>query len=190
MQLALAYPHAQDNKGVLQTYNKLLTRTHIESRFIAKQQLRPVWRRIRAALADLPTTIHPHWKRGHSDNPDINAADKRTKKVLTYVPPAEAGEQFPDLLPFVEGMDEMSLLWTFHPQQALPVAHPALPEQNPDTDTSAFITMRQDGNRAQTHNLWTHLQTYNKREKGDHPPLLPFASAAPHGGLADGVLIW
>ena len=67
------------------------------------------------------------WKQGHADNKDINAVDHLTKPALKHFNLEQAEKQFLDLLPIVRGMDEMSLLMTFPPQEHLPIAHPLLP---------------------------------------------------------------
>jgi hypothetical protein len=161
LQPSIPLTHAQDNQGVLDTYRAMRTKWHVESQFISQQQLRPVWRRLRNLSSQLDLTIQPLWKKGHAQNADINAADALTKLSLHPIPLHEARAAFPDLNPFVEGMDDIALVWTFHPQPALPLSHPSLPENRPET-RDEYITMRQDGNRTQQHELWTHLQTHEQ----------------------------
>jgi exonuclease III len=159
--------HVQDNESTVQTFNKYLAcPPRDEGHFVSHQQARPVWRRIMQA-DHLLTHLKVGWRKGHSNNQDINAADLLTKESMHHYPLEKAEEHFPDLQPYVEGMDLFSLILTFPSQPHLPVAHPCLP--NPESlkhlrpvlstgeTPSAWITLRHDGTRQQLHSLWKHL---------------------------------
>jgi ribonuclease HI len=164
--------HAQDNQGVLQTFTYYQEHSHIhEGHFVTRQQARPAWRRIRAALPKL--TAHTvEWKKGHATNRDINVVDHATKQYLHHIPLEEATALFPDLNAFISGMDYFSLLLTFPVQDGLPIAHPLLPTPEssrtlrsvlPDARTpSTRVTIRHDGTRTQLHSLWRYLQANHR----------------------------
>jgi hypothetical protein len=175
--------HYQDNQGVLQTFAYYQQQPHVhEGRFVTKQQARPAWRRIREALP-LLTSQTLEWKQGHADNRDINVVDLATKTELHHHPWEHAATLFPDLNPFIHGMDQFSLLLTFPSQPGLPIAHPLLPTPNSTRQlrpvllsqaTPALrVTLRHDGTRSQLHNLWRYLLA---NHKGRTSPTFRFIS--------------
>jgi hypothetical protein len=173
--------HVQDNQGVLHTFATYQAHPKVfEGQFVTKQQARPVWRRIREAMPWLQNQ-KMEWKKGHSDNRDINVVDMATKTELHHRPLEEAETQFPDLQAFVHGMDYFSLILTFPAQPGLPIAHPLLPRldhirqlrptQRQLTPPSTRVSIRHDGTRTQLHSLWRYL---NANDVGLQSPTFRF----------------
>jgi hypothetical protein len=173
--------HVQDNQGVLHTFATFRAKPQVfEGQFVTKQQARPVWRRIREAMPWL-LNQKMEWKKGHSDNRDINVVDLATKTELHHRPLEEAEMLFPDLQAFVHGMDYFSLMLTFPVQTGLPIAHPLLPTtdhirqmrsvQSTDAPPSTRVSIRHDGTRTQLHSLWRYL---NANDSGVQSPTFRF----------------
>jgi hypothetical protein len=174
------HEHAQDNQGTVATYQKLIEESDFDpAHFHTKQQARPVWRRLLNHKEELQQMATVTWKRGHADNADINYADSLTKEALAPIPLEQAQQIFPDLNPFIQGMDPVSMLLTFHRRPNLNIAHPLLPvsetlkrtRDSLDPNPQYLITLRHDGTRDQFHKLWTHLHT---QTTGQTSPLYKF----------------
>jgi hypothetical protein len=90
------------------------------------------------------------WKKGHANNPDINAADASATEALERQTPADLSQPPPV---FQLGMDDFSLIITYNARLQVKVAHPNA------GDPSTLITLLHDGKRKHLQNLWSHIHS-------------------------------
>jgi hypothetical protein len=151
-----AWKHAQDNKGVLQTLEKIskMPVWKVPGFLIKEQSNRFTWRRIIHTCPNIKQWFSASWKKGHSNNPDINAADEAATKSLN---PINYPTIIPNPLTFQVGMDDFTIITTTTYTPNLPIASPT-PYSQPTIHTH-------QGTRKHLHKLWRAISCHHKGQK-------------------------